>query len=116
MNTDLSSVSLSTIGKYLKSVGQTDIANKVLRSMASVNKVLRVVVVRVHGLGALEEGSGIAELLRLRLLRTRCISLCLIRFLFKCSFDAKSSQFKHLISQKFGKNKRYLIITRFGPN
>ena len=90
------SVATLDVGDYLESVSETNIADEVLRSMACVNKVLRVVVVRVHGLGALEKCSRIAKFLRLRgcqrLLGTHCRGGCsfgFLDFLFKRPFDAK---------------------------
>ena len=60
----------------LEPVGKADIADEVLRPVAGVDKVLRVVVVRVQGLGPLEKGRRVAKLLRLggsrRILGGRC--------------------------------------------
>ena len=60
----------------LKSVSKADIADEVLRPVASVDKVLRVVVVGVQGLRPLEKCRRVAKLLglrgRRRILGSRC--------------------------------------------
>ncbi len=74
---------LLQLGILLEPARQAGVADKVLRPLARVHKVLAVVVVGIEGLGALEEGRGVPVLLLLLLLRwASCAVAALFEFVW----------------------------------